>query len=86
MLITDFRVRKMDHDDPRYPDADWMKRTDGSTIPFSDVYLFEVDHADGSFECPFVVTRDYALTPDSVANIMEAFSAAVRAVGNKKAA
>lgn len=88
MIIKEFSVLKMAHDDPRYPEPNAMKRSDGTHISFSDVYICEATATDGQkFEAPWFVGSDHQMTPDFVADILRAFSAAVaKLAGERKAA
>lgn len=90
MIVTDLKISKVPHDDPRYPDADAMKRQDGSVVPFFDVYVCQCTTDDGQdFECPFFITEtDRDFTPQKAGDTLRLFAAAVSRVpwGEKKVA
>lgn len=89
MIITKITVAKVDHANPRYPDADAMKG-----VPFSDVYLCQCTTDDGQeFECPYFVAPDagglnwhLGLDQDVASNMLKLFAAAIAKMAERQEA
>jgi hypothetical protein len=75
MIIYNLKFAKMDKTDPRYPSADAWKRSDGSIIDFTDVYLCECETDDGPREKSYFVTHD--MTPKDMESVLTAFAVAI---------
>ncbi len=91
MIIESLTVSKVAHDDPRYPNSDSVKRSDGTIIPFSDVYLCSVITDDGRpFETPYFVypngVVDDDMTLRRTADMLRLFAKAIENMDEKQEA
>lgn len=96
MIAIDVSVRKMDPKEERFPAWDSIKRSDGSIMGFSEVYLCEMKtmgvtdgEQDATFECPFLLTDALMARhtrQEVIAMMMESFARAIRNVGKVEVA
>lgn len=90
MIIADLKIAKVDHNDPRYPGPDSIKRG-GTVIPFSDVYLCSVTTDGGQpFECPYYVNQNRIVDDDMTlrrtADMLRVMAAAIEKMDSEKVA
>lgn len=81
MIVLNCTVRKIDHNDPRYPDP-----INGT--PFSDVYLCEIETDHGPQESAFFMTDVAKANPSQklFADMLALFSRSIREMKIEKSA
>lgn len=89
MIVFSVIVRKIDPKDERFPGFDAMKRSNGSIIGFTEVYLCEIQTDGEPMECPFFLTDALMARhtrQEAMAMMLHGFAKAIEDAGKVEAA